>query len=177
MKCPYCGYEDEGLGTTCDNCWREIRNFPGTYRACRSCGTRIPVNARFCPECGAGNDFGGVATDEVLAREDFGPLWTGAPMEVSYRMYEDKVEVRQNSLLTGTRTVTTMKKPVFWAGNLIVMALNFFIAVVFMTTGVAIGFGPLVFVGLLFMCLALYSLFVFLRMEAKAADRKDRGLG
>lgn len=173
MKCPYCGYEDEGLGTTCDNCWREIRKLPGTCEACGSCGQHMPAKSAFCPNCGAMRQASPGASEEVLSQEDFGPMWTGGPSDVSYKMYGDRVTVEQDFFLTGTRRVTTMRKPVFWAGNLFAVALTLLMAFVFMATGAAIGFGPLVLLGLLFMCLALYTLFVFVRMEAKAGQRRE----
>jgi hypothetical protein len=176
LKCPYCGYEDEGLGTTCDNCWREIRNPPGTYRTCRSCKENIRVEDRFCPVCGADNSVDVGAADRVLAREDFGPLWTGSPSDISYKFYEDKVVVEQNFHITGTKRVTTTSRSMFMASNKAVLVIFAGLGIYFLAISSAASPGLMMLLvpaGLFFLCFSLYSFLVFIRMNAKTSGRRE----
>ena len=177
MKCPYCGYEDEGLGTTCDNCWREIRQPPGTSKTCRSCGNSIPAKARFCPDCGAESGSHAASGDEVLAQEDFGPLWTGGPSDISYKYYDDRVVVEQDYYLTGAKRVTTVRRGVFRASSLVGSLIFLTLGVIIMALGAIGGIGLIVLLGLAFAGLSIYSLSVFMRMEAKAAQRREEDRG
>ncbi len=172
MDCPDCGteYGDDGV---CDKCGRRRLSFPGEYKHCVKCGSRMSPDARDCPKCGAPND---TVHEAPLSSYEFDTLVnpTVFPQKsAGIGVYDDKVVMSEEMRLTGIKSSVTMRRSVWRAGNIFWVVWYFVIAFLFLPlyafTGWTITLAPFA----LFAALGLYQWYVFVKLETEAARNAD----